>query len=124
MRMQQVLGDQAYAVLRPLIEQALHGEQVKFELLVPYSRLGPRRLCLRTQAHADRNVEVVVEDRGTGLHPQASRHLFEPFSTTKKNGMGLGLTVSRSIIKRHGGSLWATDNPCSGMTFHFTLPQP
>jgi C4-dicarboxylate-specific signal transduction histidine kinase len=82
-----------------------------------------RQLCLRTQAHADKYVEVSVEDRGAGLHPKVRKHLFEPFSTTKKNGMGMGLAISRSIVQQHGGNLWATDNPYGGTTFRFTLPQ-
>jgi signal transduction histidine kinase len=82
-----------------------------------------RRLCLRTQAYANQTVEVSVEDRGTGLNPTARKHLFEPFSTTKQHGMGMGLAISQSIIKRHGGNLWATDNPSGGSTFHFTLPK-
>lgn len=82
-----------------------------------------RQLCLRTQAHIDKYVEVSVEDRGAGLHPKVLKHLFEPFTTTKKNGMGMGLTISRSIVQQHGGNLWATDNPYGGTTFRFTLPQ-
>ena len=85
--------------------------------------LEQRHLGLRTQCHDHQFVEVSVEDRGTGLSPKARQHLFEPFSTTKKDGMGMGLTISRSIIERHGGRLWATDNSYGGTTFHFTLPQ-
>ncbi|MGD8587690.1 MAG: ATP-binding protein [Chromatiales bacterium] len=81
-----------------------------------------RQLCLRIQGYADRYLEVSVVDRGAGLHPQARKHLFEPFSSTKKNGMGMGLAISRSIVRRHGGRLWATDNPFGGTTFRFTLP--
>ena len=82
-----------------------------------------RQLCLCIQAYDDQYIEVSVEDRGTGLNPQARKHLFEPFSTTKKNGMGMGLAISRSIVRRHGGRLWATDNPYGGTTFRFTLPR-
>jgi C4-dicarboxylate-specific signal transduction histidine kinase len=81
-----------------------------------------RQLCLRLQGYAGQYLEVSVEDRGTGLSAAAREHLFEPFSTTKEKGMGMGLAISRSIVNRHGGRLWATDNPHGGTIFRFTLP--
>lgn len=84
--------------------------------------LERRRLHIHIQGYADQYIEVSVEDRGTGLNPKARKHLFEPFSSTKKNGMGMGLAISRSIVRRYGGRLWATDNPYGGTTFRFTLP--
>ena len=63
-----------------------------------------------------------VSDRGTGIAPEKLEHVFEPFVTTKTHGLGLGLSVCRTIIEAHQGRLWATNNPDKGATFHFTLP--
>ena len=63
-----------------------------------------------------------VCDSGGGIDPAVAENLFEPFVTTKSNGMGLGLLVTRSIIQNHGGRIWATPNPDRGTTFTFTLP--
>jgi two-component system sensor kinase FixL len=65
---------------------------------------------------------VSVRDHGTGLSPESLMKLFEPFFTTKSNGLGMGLSISRSIIQSHGGRLWAENNSGLGATFSFTLP--
>jgi signal transduction histidine kinase len=67
-------------------------------------------------------VLVAVEDAGVGIDVTKAARLFDAFFTTKPGGMGMGLSISRSIIERHGGRLWATPNPTHGTTFHFTLP--
>jgi signal transduction histidine kinase len=67
-------------------------------------------------------VGVSVCDSGGGIDPAVSNRLFEPFVTTKREGMGLGLLVTRSIVESHGGRIWATPNPDHGTTFTFTLP--
>ena len=67
-------------------------------------------------------VVVAVQDAGVGLSGSDSGRLFEPFYTTKVNGLGMGLSISRSIIESHGGRLWATANSDHGATFHFALP--
>nr|HPM25110.1 ATP-binding protein [Phycisphaerae bacterium] len=59
---------------------------------------------------------------GSGLPPETRERLFEPFYTTKPEGMGLGLSISRSIVEAHGGRLWACDRPGGGALFRFTLP--
>jgi C4-dicarboxylate-specific signal transduction histidine kinase len=82
----------------------------------------PRELGIRTQPHESDTVLVTVQDTGIGLDPQSITRLFESFYTTKPEGMGLGLSISRSIIEAHGGRLWATPNDGSGATFQFTLP--
>jgi C4-dicarboxylate-specific signal transduction histidine kinase len=82
----------------------------------------PRELRIRAQPHAAGSVLVAVQDTGIGLDAQSLARLFEPFYTTKPEGMGLGLTISRSIIEAHGGRLWATPNDGPGATFQFTLP--
>jgi signal transduction histidine kinase len=63
-----------------------------------------------------------VDDSGPGLDPKFKDRIFEPFFSTKPDGMGMGLMLSRSIIENHGGNLWATDNVPHGAIFHFTLP--
>ena len=81
-----------------------------------------REVVLSTRETGDGEVEITVADRGTGLAPDATEHLFNPFFTTKAGGTGLGLAISRSIVRAHGGRLWHTPNAGSGARFHFTLP--
>ncbi|HVN42973.1 MAG TPA: PAS domain S-box protein [Steroidobacteraceae bacterium] len=86
---------------------------------VPESR---REVVLSTHLTQEGEIEVVVADHGTGLAPEATEHLFNPFFTTKTGGTGLGLAISRSIVRAHGGRLWHTPNDGAGARFHFTLP--
>lgn len=83
---------------------------------------GPRLLTLRTTLQDKNTVLVTVQDTGPGLSKEAASRLFQPFFSTKPGGMGLGLSVSRSIIESQGGKLWATPHPDRGISFHFTLP--
>lgn len=81
-----------------------------------------RVLRIRSDAHASR-VEVIVRDSGMGLDPLHIPHIFDTFFTTKASGMGMGLSISRSIIEAHSGRLYASPNPAGdGATFHFSLP--
>lgn len=82
-----------------------------------------RRLLIRTERAGDA-VRVAVRDCGTGLDPGDRDRLFEPFYTTKIEGMGLGLPIARGIVEAAGGRLWAVDNDDQGTTFVFTLPAP
>jgi PAS domain S-box-containing protein len=82
----------------------------------------PRELLIRTEPDDDGSVRLSVCDAGVGLTPQAIHKVFEPFYTTKSDGMGIGLSVSRSIIEAHRGRLWATPNAGAGVTFTFSLP--
>ena len=66
-------------------------------------------------------IEFAVADKGTGLSDEVAPRLFEPFITTKKDGMGVGLSICRTIIESHGGRLWAEANPGGGTVFRFTL---
>lgn len=82
----------------------------------------PRTLTLRSESQSSGNVRVVVQDSGVGLTEEVKDRLFEPFFTTRSKGMGMGLSISRSIIEAHGGRLWAESNGSGGATFQFTLP--
>jgi two-component system sensor kinase FixL len=79
-----------------------------------------RTVMVRTKK-GPRDVQLAVEDEGNGLG-QAAGRVFEPFYTTKPAGMGMGLSIARSIILAHGGTISATNNPVRGATFSFTLP--
>ena len=83
----------------------------------------PRQLVVRTVLEGADLVRLDVEDSGTGLDTALLDKLFKPFYTTKPDGMGVGLSVSRSIIERHNGRLWATPNEGPGATFSFSLPR-
>ena len=83
---------------------------------------GDRRLLVRTRATARGGIEVAVADRGTGILPADLERVFEPFVTTKAHGLGLGLSICRSIVEAHGGSVWASNNADRGATLHFELP--
>jgi signal transduction histidine kinase len=79
-------------------------------------------LLIKTQRDDSDQVLISVTDSGLGLDPKHAERLFEAFFTTKTEGMGMGLSISRSIIESHGGRLWATPNAGPGATFQFTLP--
>jgi len=81
-----------------------------------------RVIVLRTNQNDKRNVTVSVIDNGPGIRKEVMEHLFEAFYTTKKEGLGMGLAISRSIIEGHGGHLWAENNADHGATFYFTIP--
>jgi PAS domain S-box-containing protein len=82
----------------------------------------PRELLIRTEPNAAGGVLVTVEDTGPGLAPEALERLFEAFYTTKPGGMGMGLSICRSIIEAHGGRLSTAANVPRGAIFHFTVP--
>jgi PAS domain S-box-containing protein len=82
----------------------------------------PRTLLVRTGLNLDGSVELAVRDSGTGVDPDAMERLFEAFYTTKANGMGVGLSICRSIIESHDGRLWAAPNDGPGATFSFCVP--
>jgi signal transduction histidine kinase len=82
----------------------------------------PRELMIRSATHDGDGLLVAVQDVGVGLDPRQVDRLFSAFFTTKPGGMGMGLSISRSIIEGHGGRLWATPNPTHGATFQFVLP--
>jgi signal transduction histidine kinase len=82
----------------------------------------PRHLLIRTERQDGAQVCVAVRDAGMGFHPRDSERLFQPLYTTKSYGMGIGLFISRTIVERHRGRLWAAPNDGSGATFSFSIP--
>src|ERR1700720_2619153 len=83
---------------------------------------GERVLCVRCEVHDSGSVVVSVEDTGKGVEPSAADRIFSPLFTTKAHGMGMGLSICRSIVEAHEGRLWATANLPRGAIFHFTVP--
>ena len=81
-----------------------------------------RVLLIRTERDEDDQVRLTVKDAGVGFDPQVADRLFKAFYTTKNDGMGIGLSVCRSIIESHRGRLWATPNDSEGATFSFSIP--
>ena len=85
---------------------------------------GTRDLAIETGLLEDGMVEVSVADSGGGLAPEVRTHLFQPFVTTKQKGMGLGLSICRTIVEAHGGKIWVEARPAGGTIFRFTLRAP
>src|SRR5262249_31594034 len=83
---------------------------------------GPRELTISTAESQSNGVHVAIGDSGPGMAPATLERLFDPFYTTKPGGLGMGLSISRSIIEAHGGRLWAAANAPHGASFEFTLP--
>jgi NO-binding membrane sensor protein with MHYT domain len=82
----------------------------------------PREILIQSQQHEAGEVLVAVLDSGVGIDSETAEKLFSAFFTTKPSGMGMGLSISRSIIRAHGGRLWVSPNPDHGTTFQFTVP--
>jgi C4-dicarboxylate-specific signal transduction histidine kinase len=80
-----------------------------------------RRILIRA-SKLDNEVEITVEDNGSGISEELANHLFEPFVTTKEQGLGIGMAVTKNIISQHDGKIWFTSPPHTGTVFHFTLP--
>lgn len=81
-----------------------------------------RQLLIRTERDGNEQIRLSVTDAGVGFGPETATKLFEPFYTTKSDGMGIGLSISRSIIEAHRGRLWGTVNEGPGSTFCFCIP--
>jgi signal transduction histidine kinase/DNA-binding response OmpR family regulator len=114
--------------LPPIVGDRVQLQQVVLNLLLNASEAmstvedRPRQLLLRTERDADDRVRLIVQDAGVGFGPQDAERLFDAFYTTKTGGMGIGLSVSRSIIEAHHGRLWAEPNDGPGATFSFSIP--
>jgi signal transduction histidine kinase len=126
-----------HAVVDVALEENLppvHGDRVQLQQVILNLILNavdamsgindrPRNLWVRTEHGADDSVRLSVRDSGTGFAPGAIDKLFDAFYTTKAHGMGVGLAISRSIIKNHKGELWAQANEGPGATFLFSIPR-
>jgi two-component system sensor kinase FixL len=112
----------------------VHGDRVQLQQVVMSLLLnaieamaedvgGDRTVTVRTRNTAAKTVHVSVQDTGPGLRDGSQELVIGPFYTTKPTSMGMGLSLSRSIIEACGGVIWAANNPTRGATFHFTLPR-
>jgi len=114
--------------LPPVMGDRIELQQVVLNLLVnafdamSKRPIHEREVRVRAVLNDDRWVKVAVRDCGTGVSEGDLERIFEPFHTTKSGGLGIGLSISRSIIAVHGGRLWAENNPNRGATFLFTVP--
>ncbi len=111
-----VLGDrvQLQQVILNLVVNAI-------EAMIPVADRA-KLLVIRTERPTSGGVAITVEDSGPGLDPATAARIFDPFFTTKANGLGIGLSICRSIIEAHGGELRASPRPAGGTTFRFTVP--
>jgi signal transduction histidine kinase len=116
------------AVLRPWEPDRVQLQQVVLNLLLNASEAmsgiddRQRNVIVSTEHESGDRVRLNVRDTGVGLDPQIKDKLFDAFYTTKADGMGIGLAVSRSIVESHRGRLWAAPNDGPGATFSFTIP--
>lgn len=114
--------------LPPVRGDRIQLQQVALNLLlnafdaVKESPPAERLIAIRAGLDGAKLVKVAVTDRSRGLHSDELERIFEPFHTTKTEGLGMGLAIGRSIVEAHGGHLWAESNAERGATFCFTLP--
>jgi PAS domain S-box-containing protein len=122
------LQTQLSSDVAPILGDRIQLQQVILNLIMnaieAMSGVGEnaRKLLISSEKDASQGVVVAVRDSGPGLDPESLGHLFNAFYSTKPQGMGMGLAISRSIIEAHGGRLWATTNESGGAVFQFTLP--
>jgi signal transduction histidine kinase len=113
--------------LSPVLGDRVELQQVVLNLVMnaveAMSTVGerPRELVIRTQDDEGNLVRITVQDSGIGLDPQSLERIFDAFYTTKSGGMGMGLSICRSIVQNHGGRLWAMANDVPGTTIQFTV---
>ena len=115
------------SALPPVLGDRVQLQQVVINLLINGVEAmapimdRPRELLIRSQREAGQ-VHVAVRDSGIGIDSETAEKLFSAFFTTKPSGMGMGLSISRSIIRAHGGRLWVSPNSDHGAAFQFTVP--
>jgi len=114
--------------LRPVRGDRVHLQQVLLNLIfngmdaLNNANHEDRRVTVTARQSGERIIEVAVGDSGHGIPVNMLPNVFNPFFSTKPNGMGMGLPISRTIIEAHGGQLWAENNHAQGATLRFTLP--
>jgi PAS domain S-box-containing protein len=124
-----ILRPELADILPPVTGDRVQLQQVILNLLLNATEAmssvndRPRQLVIKTERDEGDRVRLTVQDAGVGLDPQGADKLFEAFYSTKSSGMGIGLSVSRSIIESHHGRLWAAPNDGPGATFAFSIPR-
>ena len=113
--------------LPPIPVNKVQIQQVMINLLMNAAEAIPdgspeRRITIRTVRSGNSHVQVSVCDTGSGIAEGDTTRIFEPFISKKRTGMGMGLSICRTIIQTHGGHIWARNNPDKGATFFFDLP--
>jgi len=114
--------------LPPVYGDPVHLQQVLLNLIVngmdalDEATQGDRRVSVAATLDGRKTVEIAVRDSGPGVPADKLTHIFDSFFTTKLNGMGMGLPISRTIIEAHNGRLWAENRSEGGASFRFTLP--
>jgi PAS domain S-box-containing protein len=118
-------ADEVFPVAGDRIQLQQVGLNLVINAIEAMSSVGERtrQLVITTRNIDADQVQVTIEDSGSGLDPNTMSRIFEPFYTTKPGGMGMGLSISRSIVQNHGGRLWAAANESHGTSFLFTLPK-
>ena len=115
------------ADVRPVFADPVQLQQVMLNLIINAidamraDTCRERTLVVRSEQAQDR-VLVTVKDSGCGIAPEDHARIFDPFYTTKSDGIGMGLAISRSIIQAHGGTIWMTQQSAGGSAFFFTVP--
>jgi len=114
--------------LPPVLGDLVHLQQVLLNLIVNGmdalngAIMGDRHVRVIAALDGPKTIEIAVADTGPGVPVDQLTHIFDPFVTTKPNGMGMGLAISRTIIEAHSGRLWAENRKEGGASFRFTLP--
>ncbi|MBV8357606.1 MAG: PAS domain-containing protein, partial [Deltaproteobacteria bacterium] len=120
------IGTEFAAGLDPVLGDRVQLQQVVLNIVInamdAMSSTASKRLIITTSTDEMGQARVTVQDTGIGLDANTSEHIFDPFFSTKSGGMGMGLSISRSIIQAHGGRLWAAANKGPGATVGFTIP--
>ena len=115
-----IMGDRGAIVQQVLMNLIINGIEAMKDVD------GPRQLVIKSQpapdTQPDEQLMVSINDTGVGLPSQQVDRIFNSFFTTKRDGTGMGLRISRSIVESHGGRLWASSNSPRGASFHLTLP--